>query len=198
MNNFFSHLDLAHDYWKQVLQPGNLVIDATCGNGNDTLALAKLVLIGGKGRVYSLDIQEQALENAKKLLQKNLSEKDLERVHLCKQSHHELLTLPLSEPVKLIVYNLGYLPKGDKAITTMTSSTLESIKQALELIDPLGYISITCYPGHPEGIREQTALLEFFQNLPSHAWNVCFHNWVNKRKAPTLFFIQKKTSPQLF
>ena len=194
MNKLFSHLDLAHDYWKQILQAGDLVIDATCGNGNDTLALAKIVIEAHRGYVYSLDIQEQALVNTKELLQKNLSESDLERVFLCKKSHNELLSLPISGPVKLIVYNLGYLPKGDKAITTMTSSTLESIKQALEMTGPLGAISITCYPGHPEGLREQETLLEFLETLPSHTWNVCFHNWINKRKAPTLFLFKKDNS----
>src|SRR5438046_2446562 len=108
---FNSHLDLAHQIWAKAAQPGDWAIDATCGKGHDTLFLAP----HSEG-VIGLDIQEKALENTRNLVTGN------EKVHLFCQSHE---TLPdLAKPIKLIVYNLGYLPGSDKALTTQVQSTL--------------------------------------------------------------------------
>jgi len=181
-NRFFelfgynSHLDLAHQIWAKAAKPGDWAIDATCGNGHDTAFLAKHF-----AGVIALDIQEQALENTRKLVQ------DCNNVHLFHQSHETFPALP--HPIRLIVYNLGYLPGGDKQLTTQASSTLMSIQNALRLAQSL--ISITCYPGHPEGQREEEAILDFCQDLPPDMWNVSFHSFRNRIKAPSLVVIQK-------
>ncbi|MGA8165254.1 MAG: hypothetical protein WB791_09565 [Waddliaceae bacterium] len=52
---FCSHLRLAHFYWKQLIREGGRVIDATCGNGNDTLVLSQCVLQESKGWVWAFD-----------------------------------------------------------------------------------------------------------------------------------------------
>lgn len=49
-------LPFAHDTLRKVVRPGDYVIDATCGNGHDTLLLAELV--GINGHVLGFDIQQ--------------------------------------------------------------------------------------------------------------------------------------------
>jgi SAM-dependent methyltransferase len=169
------HLDQAYLYWKNLLKPGDLVIDATCGNGKDSLRLAELV---PEGHVYALDIQEAALQKAKELI-------PYSNVSYLHQSHTEL---PSGE-FKLIVYNLGYLPGGNKDLTTMTSTTLESLQKAAQLIAIGGGLSITCYPGHPEGAREEEAVRAWVQDLDSKNWLIAHHFW--REKSPSLFFIVK-------
>jgi SAM-dependent methyltransferase len=183
---FSSHLDLAHQYWAKHLRPEDTAIDATCGNGRDTLALAKLL---PRGRLIGLDIQPQALENTKALLKKNLPPEALDKISLFQQSHTDF---PVSRPVHLIVYNLGYLPgSNNKEFTTLEKSTLESLSNALEIIDLGGVISLTTYPGHAEGYKEHTACLNYLTNLNPKTWGICHHNWPNAQNAPNLFLIQK-------
>ncbi len=176
--------ELAHFYWKRVIQPGDCVIDATCGNGKDSLFLADL--IGDEGTLIGLDIQPEALAKTELLLEKRSN------CHLFHQSHEEFPALAFQKKIKLIAYNLGYLPGGDKKITTQTSSTLESVKKALTLIVPGGLLSITCYPGHPEGALEEKALLKIVSCLPPKEWAICHHCWVNWQAAPSLLILEKR------
>jgi SAM-dependent methyltransferase len=181
---FMKATELAHFYWKRVIQPGDCVIDATCGNGKDSLFLADL--IGDQGTLIGMDIQKEAVEKTGKLLEQRSN------CHLFLQSHHEFPALAVQKKIKLIAYNLGYLPGGDKKITTQTSSTLESVKKALTLIVPGGLLSITCYPGHPEGALEEEALLKIVSCLPSKGWAVTHHRWVNWPAAPSLLLLEKR------
>jgi hypothetical protein len=189
---FNSHLDLAHRYWREVLSPGDIAIDATCGNGHDTLVISQLALTEGSGALWALDIQSEALTNSRSLLERNLPEKLLKRVFF-KQACHSLLPAELAESsVKLIVYNLGYRPGGDKAVTTQTETTLKSLQSAEKLLSEGGVISITCYPGHSEGAREESILVSYAAQLPPSLWSCCHHRWLNRRSAPSLLLIQKK------
>jgi SAM-dependent methyltransferase len=186
---FQSHLDLAHSWWERLLLPGDYVIDATCGNGHDTLKLAKI--LKGKGGVIGIDIQKEAIARAKELLKTHLPEEELGSVHLFEQSHAEFPPLAFHHPIRLIAYNLGYLPHGDKQRTTMTATTLASVRLGLDLISAGGAVSITCYPGHPEGAREELALQELACNLPKEIWNVCLQTFPNRLFSPSLLLIQK-------
>jgi SAM-dependent methyltransferase len=186
---FHSHLDLAHRYWEKILQEGDFAIDATCGNGNDTLKLAEI--LQKKGSVIGLDIQEEAIKRTRALLQSHLTEETLSRIHLYNQSHADFPPIASQHPIRLIVYNLGYLPKGNKQLTTLTESTLDSLSKALELVVPGGAISITCYPGHEEGAKEEKALLETVERLSPMLWNVCHHTFANRKASPSLLLIQK-------
>jgi SAM-dependent methyltransferase len=184
---FRSHLDLAHQLWERLLRPGDNAIDATCGNGYDTLKLSELIKSENdekEGTVFSYDIQKVALEKAKE----HTKSSQVKFIHSC---HSDLPNPEESMPIRLIVYNLGYLPGGDKSITTMKESTIKSIQKAMSLIAPGGAISITCYPGHAEGAKEETLLQEFVKELPAKEWNCCFHQWLNREQSPSLFFLQK-------
>jgi hypothetical protein len=189
---FQSHIDLAHGHWARIVHPGAVVVDATCGNGHDSLALAQLALTDEQGHLYGFDIQSAAIANTHKRLQENLSQARLERISLhCRSHSHLAEVLPKDCRPALIVYNLGYLPGGDKSHTTMLESTMESIVQAQMLVAEDGMVSITCYPGHPEGLREESALLELVSALCPQVWNCCHHRFVNRQRAPSLLLLQK-------
>lgn len=172
------HIELAHFWWQTIVGPEDFVIDMTCGNGHDTLFLTSL----GPKRVVALDIQPIAIEKAKKLAP--LAEFQL-------KSHSEVPDELEDETVKLAVYNLGWLPGSDKSCTTLVSTTLESVKKLLPKVVEGGMISITCYPGHAEGEREEKALLEAIKELNPYEWSVCYHQWPNRKKGPSLILIQR-------
>lgn len=188
---FSSHLDLAHHYWEKLLKPGDTVIDATCGNGKDTLKLAQILLpLGPGGKILGMDIQQEAIARTRQLLHTHLSLNEISQISLYEQSHAEFPPLPPAS-IRLIVYNLGYLPGSDKKIKTLKFSTLTSLSHALELTAPGGAISITCYPGHPEGEEEQEALVKMTSHLSPHCWNVCHHQRLNSPLSPSLLILQK-------
>ncbi|RZC44352.1 hypothetical protein C5167_037300 [Papaver somniferum] len=109
--------ELAHLIWQRIVQKGDNVVDATCGNGYDTLALLKMVADeSGKGRVSGMDIQSCALENTSSLLDESLNANERELVelfHLCHSRMEDVI--PEGIFLRLVVFNLGYLPGGDKS-----------------------------------------------------------------------------------
>ncbi len=179
--------ELAHHLVGLVVEQGNVVIDATAGNGYDTLFLAEKV--GPSGRVYSFDIQEEAIDKTyKKLKQQNLGK----QVILLNESHEHLRHF-VRDQVNVIMYNLGYLPGGDQSVTTKHDTTLESLKQALQLLAPGGLISIVMYPGHQEGAEEKKRIISFCKKLDSARYaslNTCLLN--RGQNPPELAVIQKK------
>lgn len=191
---FQSHLDLAHSYWQKIIKPGDIAIDATCGNGQDTLLLCKLALSHSAGHVYAIDIQPQAITLTQAFLTQNLPSSLLSQVIYHQGCHSVFPTEIQPESVGLIAYNLGYLPGNDKNLTTMTETTLKSLNQALTFIKPGGAISITCYPGHVEGSHEQEAISDFAKNLLPVDWSCCHHVWLNRKKSPSLILLQKALS----
>jgi hypothetical protein len=141
------------------------------------------------GKLFAIDIQAEAIANTKKRLMQALSPACYQRVAFIQESHRSF-PIPLTpHSVKLIVYNLGYLPGGNKELTTRVESTQASLLAAQELITIGGIISVTCYPGHPEGKREQTALLEQVALLNPQEWVCRHHQWINRVNAPSLLLI---------
>ena len=189
-NSYQSHLETAHGIWRNIVLPGDIVIDATCGNGHDTLFLANLLL--QNGTLYALDIQPEAIAKSRQSIEEAFSKEVCARIKFVEGCHSKFPSEIQSGSVKLIVYNLGYLPGGDKALTTQLQTTLESVTSALELLTTGGMISITCYPGHDEGMIEEKALVEFAAKLDSKTW-ICSHQrWINRQRAPSLLLISRR------
>jgi hypothetical protein len=187
-----NHLSFAHRCWERLIQPGDAVIDATSGNGHDTVFLAELVVCKNSGLVIGLDIQENAIANTQSRLNKKFTKSQLDRVHLFQLSHAAFPEIAYQQPIKLIIYNLGYLPGGNKELTTLSETTLQSLQCAMEIISPLGSISITCYPGHEQGAIEEKDLLDLVSRLDPQEWNVTRHQWINRQKAPNLLILTRK------
>ena len=145
----------AHAIIRQVIQPGDVAIDATAGNGHDTKFLAELV--GKTGHVYAIDVQPEALRRTVALL----NDAALSHVHLVQRDHAELKAfIPERHHGRIaaVMFNLGYLPGGDRLLATRTDSTLAAIRSALEIIRPGGILSVIAYPGHPGGGDEARAV----------------------------------------
>lgn len=155
----------AHGWISSAVLPGDTVVDATAGNGHDTVFLARLA--GPAGHVHAFDVQEEAIRSTRE----RMEEAGLltPNVHLHLSSHDRLAEL-VSGPVKVIVFNLGYLPGGDKKTVTRTDSTLAALEQATALIAPNGLLSVMCYPGHEGGAAEAEAVETFLSRLPHHSW----------------------------
>lgn len=169
----------AHEQIKLVVTQNDVVIDATCGNGQDALFLSKI-----SHKVYSFDIQEKALKEAKK---RNKGQDNI--VYIL--DGHENMNRYVKEPVKAVVFNLGYLPGGDQSITTTLSSTLQAIKTSLTLLSETGIISITLYPGHAEGKKEAIEVTKMIRKLPASEYNVLLYQFINKHDAPFNLLIKK-------
>lgn len=135
---------------------GSLAVDATVGNGHDTVFLARQV--GPSGHVWGFDVQAQALARARA----SLAEHGLERrVTLLQRGHQELqATLPATARGQLaaVMFNLGYLPGGDKQLTTLPDTTLTALRAAIEELAPNGILSVLAYRGHPGGQAEAAAV----------------------------------------
>lgn len=175
----------------EYISEGDIVIDATAGNGRDTLALAKMA--GSSGKVYAFDIQETAIKKTRNLLEK---EGLLKRCELIQASHlriKELIPEGAKGKVAAVVFNLGYLPGGGKDITTQTETTLPAVVKALDLIRPGGIIAVTMYSGHPKGAEEKAALLRFAGQLRQREYHAAYISFINQRnQPPELLLISKK------
>lgn len=178
--------ELAHLFVGLALDYGDWAVDATAGKGNDTLFLAQKV--GPSGQVYAFDVQEEALKvTAGKLKLKNL-EKRVTLLHC----GHQFMRKTVNGPVSAIMYNLGFLPGGNREIKTSSRSTLESLDQALLMVRKGGIITVAIYPGHKQGSLEKTAVLRFCQNLPPADYTVLHLNVLNRKKDPPELVVIRK------
>lgn len=178
---------LAADLLSRAVQAGDTVIDATMGNGHDTLFLCQLV--GESGRVYAFDVQKEAVENTRKRL---ADAGVLDRASLFCLGH-ECMAEKVPGPVSAAVFNLGWLPGGDHSVTTRWETTKKAVESALALLRPLGVLVICAYPGHAEGDRERAALTDFLSALTPQQFNVLHHRFLNAGPgAPECFAVQKQ------
>lgn len=182
-------LSLVHHYLEQFIQPGNFVIDATAGNGRDTVFLCGLV--GGEGRVLALDIQEQAVKNTKKRLADTGWEQTGEVVL---DSHANMARYAQLGTVDCIVFNLGWLPGGDHTIFTHAESTIAAIEAGLTLLRAGGLMCISIYYGGESGYAERDTLLEYFRTVDPKQYTVLVTQFANRTGDPPIpVFILKAT-----
>ncbi|MDP4624305.1 MAG: methyltransferase domain-containing protein [Akkermansiaceae bacterium] len=157
MSDFPPHpTDLLHHLLRDRISHGDTVIDATAGNGHDTLFLAGAV--GETGRVIAIDIQEQAITSTRSRLD---AAGLTARATLHHASHTQIREIASGTTPTVILFNLGYLPGADRSITTCTADSLSAIATSVKILPPRGILAITCYTGHASGEDESTAVTEF-------------------------------------
>ncbi|WP_166820339.1 class I SAM-dependent methyltransferase [Thalassoroseus pseudoceratinae] len=184
---------LAQQRIGEVLPTGGFAIDATAGNGHDTLFLARRV--GPGGGVVAIDKQSVAIEKTRERLASN----SIENVQLILGDHadlKELIANAAETGVDAVMFNLGYLPGGDETQTTGTASSLQAIDAAIQVLKPHGLLSVVAYPGHPEGERETQAVIELFQRW-SEARKIVMERVDVERPSshtPILFLVSKQDS----
>ncbi len=179
--------DINKLYLDQIVNEGDIVVDATMGNGYDTKYLAQKV--GDNGFVYSFDVQEEALNSTNKKIEKeNLKG----RVKLILDGH-ENMDKYVKEEVSCVLFNLGYLPRCEHQIITKPETTIQAIKHSLNLLKPHGIISIAIYTGHPGGMEEKNSIYEFVRSLDQKEFNVMESGFINQvNNPPQLVLIEKK------
>lgn len=175
-----SILAFSHDLLKEVIKEGDLAIDATVGNGNDTKLLAELV--GQTGRVIGFDIQEEGLKRTQEKLSKTALDTRVSLLH----KGHETVSEVLDEDdeIAAAIFNLGYLPKSDKSIITLPETTLEACRGILKQLKKGGRLVMVIYHGHVGGDEEREAVTQFFQDLPQEEFHVIRYGFINQINNP--------------
>ncbi len=164
------------------LNPGDRAIDATAGNGNDTLKLCRAV--GDKGFVYAFDIQDTAIEHTGS----RLSDNGFSNYKMVKDSHSNI-ELYVTEPVKAVVFNLGYLPGGDHSIHTKYGTTISAIEKSLNLLQQDGFAAIAIYHGKNSGTEEKDKVLEYIRNLDHKKYTAIVYDFYNRPNNPPITVI---------
>lgn len=173
-------------YIERFIMPESTVIDATLGNGQDTLKIAQR--LGPKGRLYSFDIQKEAIERSQQLLEE--ADIKLPQIELIHDSHiHFDRYLAPEECIDFIIYNLGYLPRGDKSITTVADSTLQSVKAGLLRLKPYGVMVIAVYHGHEAGKEERDQLAQYLSTLDQRQYHVFCQQFINQKNNPPFLYL---------
>ncbi|MDT9493514.1 SAM-dependent methyltransferase [Streptococcus mutans] len=175
-------IELSHDFLSQVLDKNSIAIDATMGNGNDTVFLSHLAK-----KVYAFDVQEQALIKTKE----KLEQLNIKNVQLILDGH-QTINKYVTEPIRAAIFNLGYLPSADKTIITKPDTTLEAIGKILDRLEVGGRISIMIYYGHEGGDKEKDAVLNFVKELDQQHFTVMLYQPLNQINTPPFLVMIEK------
>ena len=181
-------LKLAHEYLRENVREGDTVVDATAGKGRDTLLLASLV--GEKGKVFSIDIQQTAIDGAKALISEN-GLKD--RVEFICDSHVNIKKyVPKADG---IVFNLGWLPGSDHEIRTSAETSVSAIGAATEVLKENGFVVVCIYYGGLSGFEERDTVLSFLESLDPKVFTVAVTRFANRKGCPPIFAVIEKNRP---
>ena len=176
----------ASDLIGPALYPGAAAVDATMGNGRDTLWLCGLV--GENGRVYAFDVQPEAVNRTRERL---LEAGMLQRATLFCEGHERMAEF-IPEAVDVVMFNLGWLPGALHAVTTRAETTLRAVDAAFALLKPDGLMTICVYPGHAEGMRELDALLEWAGGLDPKQFDALIKCYLNQPNDPPRMIAVKR------
>ena len=170
-----------HHFLEDHVQPGDLCIDATMGNGNDTALLSKLA--GETGRVVAFDIQQLALDNTKKKLEAGQCPDNWQ---LVLASHENMADYVAEDTVSCITFNLGYLPGGDHGKATMAKSSIAAIETGLRLLKKNGLMTVCIYSGGDSGFEEKDAVLAHLKELDGKNYLVIVSEYYNRPNNPPI------------
>lgn len=185
-----SILTFAHSLLQSAASTGDTVIDCTMGNGHDTLFLARLV--GKQGRVFAFDIQADALAQTQKLLDEHDAAEQVTLVHGSHATLAAHIPAELHGRVQAAVFNLGYLPGGNKDICTAPETTIQALDELLSILAPDGVIVMVVYPGHDAGQVEASRVLEYCSNLPRERVHVVSYRILNNPNQPPFVIALEK------
>jgi len=182
--------EAAHQLVAPRIKKRNSVIDATAGNGHDTLFLAQAV--GNGGKVFAIDSQEMAIAATRERIDASEFAKPVEYFCGSHADMSDLIPAAKHGKVKAIMFNLGYLPGGDKSITTSWPTTMKALRAGLEILTSGGILTLTVYPGHPAGAEEANVLEKFTAQLDPNEFRVARYGFTNlKNDPPFLIAIDK-------
>ncbi|MDF1861598.1 MAG: class I SAM-dependent methyltransferase [Verrucomicrobiales bacterium] len=184
MKRFLRATGFAHRLIRERLQTGDVAVDATAGNGHDTAFLATCV--GDSGKVFAFDIQEEAIRATG---ERCANFPQVELIH----AGHEQMDLHVSEPVKAVMFNLGYLPNGDKSKITEVETTIIAIRTSLRLLARGGLLTCILYRGHIGGEAEAEAVESELCGLDQDVYTTIRYEFLNQRNSPpALMAVEKR------
>lgn len=183
-------LSVAHHFLKERIRPGQFLIDATAGNGGDSLYLCEC--LGGEGRLLAFDIQKEAVEKTRlRLAEAGYGEISEVICH----GHEFMREYAEKESVDGIVFNFGWLPGGDHDIFTKKESSIAAIHAGLELLRPGGFMSLCVYYGRNNGYTERDAILDLVKEIDSRKYTVLEIGFPNRRNDPPFPIFIIKDNP---
>ncbi len=173
----------SHQLLRERLRSGDTAIDATSGNGHDTFFLTQLT--GPEGMVFAFDVQSEAIAATRSLLEREgVPAGSWQLIHAGHETLCDAVPQRWHGHIGTIIFNLGYLPGGDKTITTAAGSTVAAMRAALEILRPGGVIVAVLYTGHPGGMEEAQAVLDFAAGLPAIECHAIHYRTLNSRNTP--------------
>ena len=170
-----------HHFMEDHVQKGDICIDATMGNGNDTALLSKLV--GESGKVIAFDVQQLALDHTKERMEK---EECPDNYQLVLESHEHMGNYAEKESVSCIAFNLGYLPGGDHAKATRAESSIRAIETGLDLLKKNGLMTVCIYSGGDSGFEEKNEVLTYLKQLDGKKYLVIVSEYYNRPNNPPI------------
>lgn len=189
-------VEWAHELLRSRVPPGAWVVDATAGNGHDTLLLAQLV--GPSGRVFAFDIQPAAIEATRARL---AAVGALSQCTLILDGHEKMRALLPAEAngqLAAVMFNLGWLPKQEKSCITRTETTLTALQAALDYLQGGGLITVVVYPNHDGGDDESKAVAEWACALSAKTFEVRhLRSHYRQGQSPECWAIRKRPAKQI-
>ncbi|AYC29901.1 tRNA (mnm(5)s(2)U34)-methyltransferase [Paenisporosarcina cavernae] len=177
-------IQFARNILEEIVLTGDTVIDATIGNGHDTLFLSTLV--GQQGTVWGFDIQEKAIQETSSRLKDFTG--DLHLIH----NSHESIDSYIEGEVKAVMFNLGYLPGSDHETITRAPSTIQALKKSMQLLQKGGRITIVLYDGHDGGLEETNEVIKFCEQLNQREFHVLKYQFINQQNHPPFLLALEK------
>lgn len=179
-------IQYAQTLLKMSVSEGDIAVDATAGNGYDTLFLANLV--GDDGYVYAFDVQKEAVDATLHRLLDNA----LEHRAIVLKDGHENVEKYVHKPVAAAIFNLGYLPGSNHEIVTQPNTTIQAIESLLKLLKIGGIIVLVVYHGHEGGKEERDEVIQFVSELPQKHVHVLRYEFINQKNDPPFIIALEK------
>lgn len=158
---------------------GGIYVDATMGNGKDTLMLCRMA--GKTGKVYAFDVQETALQRTEELLK---SQGVSECAELILDGHEHMDKYIGEESADVVCFNFGYLPGGDHRIATHADTSVKAIGKGLKILKKGGMMSLCIYSGGDTGFEEKEKILAYLKEVPAGEYTVIVNQYYNRRNNP--------------
>lgn len=179
-------LQYAKSLLASCIETGDVAVDATAGNGHDTLFLAQLV--GTTGHVYAFDIQQEAINATTKRLEEN----EVASRATVILDGHESISSYVTREVSGAIFNLGYLPGANHEVITTGNTTIQAIEQLLQLLKVGGLIVLVVYHGHEGGKEERDEVLKYVSSLPQKYVHVLRYEFINQQNNPPFIIALEK------
>ena len=176
-------LQLAKDRLAENANPRGVYVDFTMGRGRDTLFLCRLA---PRGRVYAFDIQQSALDQTAELLSQN----GVGNATLILDSHDRFVNYVPGE-IDGGLFNLGFLPGGDRSVTTQRGSTAAAVQYAMQALKRGGALGVAVYPGHEEGRFEGEMLQGLFAGVNKKEFDIFIYRLLNVSDAPYMMIVER-------